>query len=121
MKNIEFVVTDILDELINKKGDMLISNPPYIAKEEVSGLMKEVKDYEPLIALTDNNDGLKFYRRFAEIMPSILKDNGTAIMEVGIENHPDRVEEIFRESGFKDIKTKLDLNKDKRAIVIKNK
>lgn len=121
VKNIEFVVTDIFHEKINKKADMLISNPPYIAKEEVSGLMKEVKDYEPLVALTDNNDGLKFYRRFAEIIPRILKDNGTAIMEVGTEDHPDRVEEIFREYGFNDIRTELDLNKDKRALVIKNK
>ena len=121
VKNIEFVVTDIFNEKINKKADMLISNPPYIAKEEVSGLMKEVKDYEPLVALTDNNDGLKFYRRFAEIIPKILKDNGTAIMEVGTEDHPVRVEEIFREYGFNDIRTELDLNKDKRALVIKNK
>jgi len=121
VKNIEFVVTDIFHEKINKKADMLISNPPYIAKEEVSGLMKEVKDYEPLVALTDNNDGLNFYRRFAEIIPIILKNNGIAIMEVGIEDHPDRVEEIFREYGFNDIRTELDLNKDKRALVIKNK
>ena len=121
VRNIEFLVTDILYEKINKKADMLISNPPYIAKEEVSGLMKEVKDYEPLVALTDYNDGLKFYRRFAEIIPSILKDNGMAIMEVGAEDHPDRVEEIFCEYGFNDIRTELDLNKDKRALVIKNK
>ena len=121
VKNIEFEVTDIFHEKINKKADMLISNPPYISKEEVPGLMKDVKDYEPLIALTDNNDGLMFYRKIAEIMPNILIENGTAIMEVGIADHPDRVEEIFRNRGFSDIKMKLDLNKDKRAIVIKNK
>ena len=121
VKNIEFVLTDIFHEKINKKADMLISNPPYIAKKEVPSLMKEVKDYEPLVALTDNNDGLKFYRRFAEIIPRILKENGTAIMEVGIKDHPDRVEKIFREYGFNDIRTELDLNKDKRALVIKNK
>ena len=121
VKNIEFVVSDIFHEKINNNADMLISNPPYIAKEEVPGLMKDVKDYEPLVALTDNYDGLMFYRRFAEIIPSILKENGMAIIEVGVEDHPDKVEEIFRESGFNDIKTKLDLNKDKRALVIKNK
>ena len=121
VKNIEFLVTDIFHEKINKNVDMLISNPPYISKEEVPSLMRDVKDYEPLVALTDNNDGLMFYRRFAEIIPSILKENGTAIMEVGIEDHPDRVEKFFRESGFSDIKTELDLNKDRRALVIKNK
>ena len=121
VKNIEFVVTDIFHKKINKKADMLISNPPYISKEEVPGLMKDVKNYEPSIALTDNNDGLMFYRKIAEIMPSILKENGSAIMEVGIEDHPYRVEEIFRKKGFNDIKTELDLNKDKRALVIKNK
>ena len=42
-------------------------------------------------------------------------------MEVGTEDHPNRVEEIFREYGFNDIRTELDLNKDKRALVIKNK
>tara|TARA_B100000424_G_scaffold196071_1_gene153394 strand:+ start:698 stop:1576 length:879 start_codon:yes stop_codon:yes gene_type:complete len=121
VKNIEFIITDIFHEKINRKVDMLISNPPYIAKEEVPGLMKDVKDYEPLIALTDNNDGLMFYRKIAEIMPSILKENGTAIVEVGIEDHPNRVENIFRERGFDEIKKRLDLNKDTRAIVIKNK
>ena len=121
VENIEFVVADIFHEKINKKADVLISNPPYIAKKEVPDLMKDVKNYEPLIALTDNNDGLMFYRKIAEIIPSILKENGAAIMEVGIEDHPDRVENIFREEGFGEIKTKLDLNKDKRAIVIKNK
>ena len=120
-KNIELVVADIFHEKIDEKVDMLISNPPYITKKEVPGLMKDVKDYEPLIALTDNNDGLMFYRKIAEIMPSILKGNGAAIMEVGIEDHPDKVENIFREKGFSEIKTKLDLNKDKRALVIKNK
>ena len=121
VENIEFLVTDIFHEKINSNADLLISNPPYIAKEEVPSLMKEVKNYEPLVALTDNNDGLMFYRRYAEIMPNLLKKNGASIIEVGLEEHPKKAEEIFRESGFSDLRMELDLNKDKRALVIKNK
>ena len=84
VKNIEFIITDIFHEKINRKVDMLISNPPYIAKEEVPGLMKDVKDYEPLIALTDNNDGLMFYRKIAEIMPSILKRMARLLWKLGL-------------------------------------
>ena len=120
IRNIEFLRLDILNQDIIHIADMLISNPPYISKEEIPSLMKDVKDFEPMIALTDNSDGLDFYRKFSNIIPHVVKKNGTAILEVGRGDHPDRVKEIFSKSGYNNIDTVKDLNKDKRVFIINN-
>jgi len=120
IRNIEFLRLDILNQDIIHIADMLISNPPYISKEEIPSLMKDVKDFEPMIALTDNSDGLDFYRKFSNIIPHVVKKNGTAILEVGRGDHPDRVKEIFSKSGYNNIDMVKDLNKDKRVFIINN-
>ena len=120
IRNIEFFRLDILNQDIIHIADMLISNPPYISKEEIPDLMEDVKDFEPMIALTDKSDGLDFYRKFSDIMPHVIKKNGTAILEVGRGSHPDRVKEIFCKSGYNNIDIVEDLNKDKRVFIISN-
>lgn len=64
--------------------DAILSNPPYIPEADIAGLAPEVKDHEPLTALTDGKDGLEFYRRLAAEAPAMLKPNGFLAMEVGI-------------------------------------
>lgn len=120
IRNIEFLRLDILNQDIIHIADMLISNPPYISKEEIPDLMEDVKDFEPMIALTDKCDGLDFYRKFSDIMPHVIKKNGTAILEVGRGSHSDRVKEIFCKSGYNNIDIVKDLNKDKRVFIISN-
>lgn len=120
LKNIEFVKLDILNQDITHIADMLISNPPYISKEEVPDLMEDVKDYEPMSSLTDYCDGLEFYRKFSDIIPSIVKKNGTAILEVGRGDQPERAKEIFKKNGYSNIDVVKDLNKDKRILIIRN-
>ena len=120
IRNIEFLKLDILNQDIIHIADMLISNPPYISKEEIPDLMEDVKDFEPMIALTDKSDGLDFYRKFSDIMPHVIKKNGTAILEVGRGSHSDRVKEIFCKSGYNNIDIVEDLNKDKRVFIISN-
>ena len=60
---------DILVEfqITFKKYDLLASNPPYISKNEMKNLSKEIKNFEPHIALTDFKDGLVFYNRLVRI------------------------------------------------------
>ena len=99
---------------------MFISNPPYISQEEIPGLMSDVKDFEPMVALTDNSDGLEFYRKFSNIIPHVVKKNGVTILEVGKGTHPDRVKEIFSKAGYDNIESVRDLNKDTRVLVINN-
>ena len=98
--------------------DLFISNPPYIGEAEVKTLMKDVIDYEPLIALTDYEDGYKFYRRFAKIIPDLVSNGGSAILEVGSGDHSKRVSEIFSNLGYLNFLEK-DFNSDERTLVIK--
>jgi len=120
LKNIQFINLDILSQDINHTADMLISNPPYISQEEIPGLMIDVKDYEPMAALTDNSDGLEFYRKFSNIIPQVIKKNGEIILEVGRGAHLERVKEIFSKAGYDNIESVRDLNKDNRVLVINN-
>ena len=120
IKNIKFLEIDVLKNDINQKADLIISNPPYISKNELSTLMPEVKNHEPKISLTDNKDGFTFYERFVSLFPKILKNDGVAIIEVGREEHSIKVLEIFKKNGMKNIKVVKDLNSDNRAVIINN-
>ena len=120
LKNIQFINLDILCQDINHTADMLISNPPYISQEEIPGLMSDVKNFEPMVALTDNSDGLEFYRKFSNIIPQVVKKNGVTILEVGRGAHPERVKEIFSKAGYDNLESVRDLNKDTRVLVINN-
>ena len=64
---------DILNQYPKEKFDLVISNPPYVPKKEIPGLMKDVKDFEPEIALTDFDDGLTFYKRISKIIHTYSK------------------------------------------------
>ncbi len=120
LNNIDFIKMDFLSQDINHNVDLLVSNPPYIPKKEFSGLMKDVKEYEPTIALTDNSDGLVFYKKLSKIISDIVKKNGVTILEVGRGNHYSKVKEVFYKEGYKGIKTFRDLNKDIRVLMINN-
>ena len=118
--NVSFIKMDILNNFPKQSFDLVISNPPYIAMEEISTLMKDVKDYEPEVALTDFNDGLTFYRRYSSLLPYLLNESSSLVLEVGLGNHPQEVISIFKESGFSDIHILKDYNGDDRVIIVKN-
>ena len=117
-ENVNFLEMDILKFIPDETFDCLISNPPYIPKEELKVLMKDVKDYEPLIALTDNSDGLIFYKKFADIASNIIKPGGYIILEVGLKDHPKLVSRLFSELGY-ETQLEKDFNGDDRVIIIK--
>ena len=119
VENVTFFEMDILNQYPKEKFDLVISNPPYVPKEEIPGLMKDVKDFEPEIALTDFDDGLTFYKRISKIIPHILKDDSSCILELGQGNHPEKVLSIFKESGYSNIEIFDDYNGDKRVLSIK--
>ena len=115
LKNISFKKIDILRQTIKDQFDLIISNPPYITKDELVTVIKDVKEYEPLIALTDGADGLTFYRRFFSIAKQSLKKNGSMLLEVGIDTHPKKVQDIFFKQGFINTRLFKDLNGDDRV------
>ena len=84
IENCELVKRDIFREITVKKPfDVIVSNPPYISTESMTELEPELLRHEPHIALTDGGDGLRFYRRFAEVFPSILARDGMFFVEIG--------------------------------------
>lgn len=81
---IEFVNSDLLSAFSEDLlADFILSNPPYVAANELSTLQREVRDWEPDLALTDFADGLSFYRRLINQAPARLKAGAYLICELG--------------------------------------
>lgn len=118
VSNITFLVSDFLTELPVGDFDILISNPPYISKNELSTLMPDVRNFEPEIALTDNKDGLEFYRRISNVAKKLV-NKGYLLLEVGIGNHPEEVMQIFKSEGYSNLKLIKDYNGDQRVLKAK--
>ena len=80
--DIEFAKSDMFNN-IDKKFDLIISNPPYIDSEEVKTLDKEVVNYDPLIALDGGEFGLKYYNIIHNNLRKYLNEGGLLILEIG--------------------------------------
>lgn len=81
---ISFLAADLLSALAQTPiADFLVSNPPYVAQAEMTGLQREVRDWEPALALTDFDDGLSFYRRLLNDAVSRVKSGGYLLCEMG--------------------------------------
>ena len=80
-----FTNADILTSHIMGKYDAIVSNPPYIKTEDIAGLQREVRDFEPRGALDGGSDGLIFYRRIVKEASKLLNENGFLAFEVGID------------------------------------
>lgn len=81
VSNIKILKKDIF-EMRNKKFDIIVSNPPYIGINEVQELDKSVKDHDPLKALSDQEDGLKFYKYFINNISGLLEIGGFMYFEI---------------------------------------
>ena len=127
-KSVKFEKSDMFDafcrKMGNKKFNLIVSNPPYIATEVIGGLEPEVRDHEPAMALDGGEDGLKFYRIIAEQAPEHLKKGGVLMLEIGFDQK-DAVKDLLRETGlFEKIVGLTDLTGKDRiiaAILSKNK
>lgn len=108
-------VFDLSDELFQSKYDLLVSNPPYVPKDEWEQLQREVRDFEPSSALTDGKDGLKFYHHMAGIIPTILKSGGSIVFEVGLDQ-AEIVANRLRKAGLAELKITDDLQGVPRVV-----
>lgn len=100
---------------VTGRFDLIVSNPPYIALDEMDGLQKDVRVYEPRIALTDEADGLSAYRRIAAEAPSLLADNGRLIVEIG-PTQAAQVTGLFAGAGLEDLQVISDLDGRDRVV-----
>lgn len=85
---ISFIHSDLFNN-IEGKFDVIVSNPPYIKSEDITALQKEVKDFEPILALDGGKDGLDFYREIAKNAVKHLKKGGVLLFEVGFDQAND--------------------------------
>lgn len=96
--------------------DVITSNPPYIPHHEIAALSREVRYYDPLIALDGGLDGLDFYRTLAQHAANHLYDDGVVAIEIGAGQLSD-VELIFNHHDFKLTCSKKDLGGHERALL----
>ncbi len=104
ISNVNFLQKDIFDDEIFSFGkfDLVVSNPPYVSISDYQNLEPELKNYEPKVALTDDDDGFKFYRRIALLLKHLLNSNGKLFLELGAGQFQ-TVKEIFISSGLQNI------------------
>lgn len=90
---------------------MIVSNPPYVAEDALAGLQREVRDYEPRVALTPGGDGLRIIRRLLEDAPRLLLQGGHLLLEIGFDQHA-AINELIDARVW----TLLDIHRDLQGI-----
>lgn len=114
---LEFILSDCLDEVVGPI-DVLISNPPYISKDEYELMDVSVREFEPKMALFAENNGLAIYEKLAKQAQSKLAKDGKIFLEIGFMQGP-AVKEIFQ-AAFpkKQVSIHKDLFGNDRMIVV---
>lgn len=110
------LVESDLFENIEGKFNVIVSNPPYIKKDVIRTLSKEVQN-EPIIALDGGIDGLDFYKKIVEEALNYLEDGGYLLLEIGY----DQKEEVLNlviNKNYKDIRVRKDLSNNDRVVIM---
>jgi len=108
IRNVTFLAGSLFGPVKkNVPFDIIVSNPPYIKTWDISGLQREIREWEPIEALDGGEDGLDFYRKILSDSIRYLRGKGKIIIELGF-GQAREVTEIAQGSGFKDITTKKD-------------
>jgi release factor glutamine methyltransferase len=102
-----FLACDLLAALADRSIDAVISNPPYVPAAEMPHLQREVRDYEPEMALLGGPSGFEIYERIVRDSERVLRPGGFLILELGFSSR-DRVLEMFHES-WSDVEVRPDL------------
>lgn len=80
---VSFVTSDLVDAIAPHSIDVLVSNPPYVPKTDHPALQREVRDYEPHVALFAGPTGLDIYERLIADAPRVLRPGGWLLVELG--------------------------------------
>lgn len=115
-EKIKFIKSDLFENLVKNKFDIIVSNPPYIKNGDIIYLSKEVKK-EPKLALEGGIDGLDFYRKIVKQATSYLKLGSYLCVEIGYDQKIDVIEIIENENRYVDTYSKKDLYGNDRIIV----
>jgi release factor glutamine methyltransferase len=110
-----FIACD-MTQALRGPFDLIVSNPPYIASDDIASLDPEVRVYDPRLALDGGPDGLNAYRAIAATAPALLATGGALVVELGIEQM-EPVTALFAAAGLAPLPPRSDLNGVLRALV----
>lgn len=118
-ERVRFIKSDMFDGLpqdLKGSFDIVVSNPPYISESHVAGLERQVRDFEPMVALSPGPVGTKCHAMIAEEAPGWLKPGGHLVMETG-DYQADEVKDILEADGrYEGITITLDINGRERVV-----
>ena len=113
--SVNFILSDLFENLHEKDFDIIVSNPPYISEKEMSNLSLDVQK-EPELALYGGKDGLDFYRKISRNAKMYLKSNGYIFFEIGY-MQKESVMNILKKENYTQIKCIKDYNNLDRVVI----
>lgn len=116
--DVHFLQGDLLEPIMDQgiKVDLFISNPPYIAAEEMDSLSEVVTKHEPENALTDGRDGLWFYKRLIRDLHWVLHEQAVVVFEIGHTQGQDVKAHLLQSFPAADVRIVKDINGKDRAV-----
>lgn len=114
-----FMVSDCFESLDSREYhfDLIASNPPYVSAGVLAGLQREVRDHEPIIALSPGPDGLSMIHLLLKEAPAFLKQKGYLIMEIGFDQG-ERVQALVDAGVWRSLELRPDLQGIPRIVVL---
>ena len=115
LKNRVKLLNKSVDQVLNKKFDLVVSNPPYIVKRDINRLANDIRKFEPKIALDGGNDGLDVIKKVIYKSKEILKLKGVLALEIGRGQYLS-VARVLKENNFRQIRVMKDYQNNIRCI-----
>lgn len=115
---VEFIESNLFEQINGEKFDIIVSNPPYIKNEEIKSLSKQVQN-EPYIALAGGEDGLDFYRKIIDEAYKYINKNGYLCLEIGYDQKADLIKLIKQNENYEYENCIKDLSNNDRCIIAK--
>ncbi len=113
-------ISDVFGNVTGEIFDLIVSNPPYIPGAEIENLQAEVRDFEPVTALTDGKNGLSIIEKIINNAPDHLKPNGFLLMEIGI-NQAHEAARMFSADIWGEVEVLPDLQSIPRMVKARKK
>lgn len=115
--SVDFVVCDLITAIRDRSFDLIVSNPPYVPLTQRQGLQREVRDWEPEVALFAGPSGFDLYDRLAADTPRVLRPGGWLIVELGF-GTVSHVQDLFQ--NWQDLTIQPDLAGIPRVLAARN-
>jgi release factor glutamine methyltransferase len=117
IKNVTFKKGSLFKPVKDFKFDLIVSNPPYIRRNDIESLQPEIKDWEPVEALDGGENGLDYYRAIIHEVRNYLNEGGCLLLELGV-SQSDEVRKMSEDAGFINISLVKDYAGIERIIIV---